>query len=135
MSLEYDCVQGSILGPKLFSLYIKNVCNHVNGNFITSYADDSYVMVLGESVGELQENLKNCLREHLLFLKEQGMVTNLSKTEAVIFNTNKHHQIEDFTLAIDGETFKTNNQMKILGVTFDKKMTWTPHVDSVVKKS
>jgi len=46
--LLLGCVQGSVLGPELFNMYMKDVVNHVNGQFLTSYADDAYVLITNE---------------------------------------------------------------------------------------
>jgi len=44
-SVPLGCVQGPILGPKLFNLYMKDVAQHVNGFHISTNADDTYVLI------------------------------------------------------------------------------------------
>jgi len=130
-SLELGCVQGSILGPKLFNLYMKDVCKNVNEKHITTYADDSYVLIKGQ-MENLQNKVKTTITQHLRCLNKMGMVTNLSKTEAVVFS---HGLKEELTIDIGGETFRTGKEMKVLGITFDDKLSWIPHVEKVIGKA
>lgn len=44
VDMPIGCVQGSILGPRLFTLYLSNLQEKLNYPVI-SYADDSYVVV------------------------------------------------------------------------------------------
>lgn len=77
-NLEVGCVQGLILGPKLFNLYMKDVCTNVNCKHITTYAGNSYVLVKGAMDG-LQDELHATVTQHLQYLSAMGMVTNFLK--------------------------------------------------------
>jgi len=58
-NLDRGCVQGSVLGPSLFSIYCGNLQEAVgNEAWITSYADDTYVIVSGNYQDELSQKLK-----------------------------------------------------------------------------
>jgi len=109
---------------------MKDVAGSVNGNDITTYADDTYVLVKGKSLEELIQNTENCLTSHLAYLNRQGMITNLEKTEAVIFG-----EQNGVSIKVGDLSFKTNCTMKVLGVTMDEKLSWSPHIDKVVKKA
>jgi len=129
--LTLGCVQGSVLGPKLFNLYMRSVADHVEGNVVTAYADDTYVLVKGDSTEEIISRTKSCISTHLKYLQDRGMVTNLTKTEAVVFGK----ESTQANFSIDGESFSTGETMKILGVTFDDKLTFSQHVQKVIQKS
>jgi len=129
-NIQLGCVQGSILGPKIFSLYMKDLPKHVDNNLVTSYADDTYVMVTGSSHQEVIQNAERCLAEHMRYLKNQGMVTNFSKTEAVYFHKTSHR----LEIKLGNESFNTTPTMKVLGVIFDHQLSWTEQVNAVVDK-
>jgi len=112
---------------------MKDVVKHVNGQFLTSYADDTYVLITGADKDDIVDKLTDSLDMHLHYLKKQGMVTNLSKTEAVLFSRRKN--LTNFPVTIDGESFNTQRTMKVLGVIFDENLSWSQQVESVVKKS
>jgi len=46
-SLRIGCVQGSVLGPKLFNVYMHKLTETLSGAFVTSYADEPNVLVTG----------------------------------------------------------------------------------------
>jgi hypothetical protein len=132
-SREFDislgCVQGSVLGPKLFNLYTRLIPNNIHkGAFITTYADDSYVVVSapeGET-GRLESLTHSCLESHVSYLKGLGMVVNQNKTEFIHITRKNDHQYQ-FTLPV-------LNSMKVLGVTMDKKLSWSEHIAKTVNK-
>jgi len=53
--LDRGCVQGSVLGPSLFSLYGGELHSILDEAWITTYADDSYVVVSDENLDSLTE--------------------------------------------------------------------------------
>jgi len=126
-AVRLGCVQGSVLGPKLFNIYMRNVTEHTLGHKLISYADDSYVILPGSR----KQEVSACIKTHLAYLETQGMVTNLSKTEAVMFG----NETTEETLEINGEKFVIGNKMKVLGVTFDLRMKFSDHVSNVVSKA
>jgi len=103
---------------------------HTKGYHVTTYADDTYVVVTGDTLEELRFNTEECMKSHLAFLDSRGMVTNVDKTEAVIFGMDTPQNFR-----IGGTSFDTGRDMKVLGVTFDSKLSWTPQVDNVLKKA
>jgi len=70
MDVTLGCVQRSILGPKLFSFYIKDVVNHVSGHHLTSYADDTYVLV-SEPDLDLMQKLRLKLVWNLILISSR----------------------------------------------------------------
>jgi len=59
---------------------------HVHNNPITSYIDETYVLITGSTKEQLFDNVTACLETHLSYLSKQGMVTNFSKSEGIIFS-------------------------------------------------
>lgn len=131
--LTTGCIQGSILGPRLFSMYGKELEEyllHRDARVIT-YADDSYVILESDSIEDLIQKTETCLKEHDDFLRSIGMRTNVGKTEAVVFN--KDHM--ELTLHMGDQTIVTGKTIKVLGITFNHNLHWTTHVEKTVKKA
>lgn len=42
--------------------------------------------------------------------------------------------MENVKLALTGKPVKVESTVRFLGVTFDKGLTWKPHIDNVVEK-
>jgi len=128
-SLSLGCVQGSVLGPKLFNLYMKDLTSSTLGFKTTTYANDTYVLITGDSHNEIKSNAERCLLSHLEYLKGRGMVTNVSKTEIVMFG----HE-DRMTLTIGDDNIESGNSMKVLGVQFDSRMKWSNQIDQALIK-
>jgi hypothetical protein len=76
-NVELGCVQGSVLGPKLFNLYTRNIPSCLTPNAkITTYADDSYVVISAPEghTDDLKHEAEECLKQHIDYLKSLGMV-------------------------------------------------------------
>jgi len=119
-----------ILGPRLFTLYLGELTSAIQHLGAVTYADDSYVILDGTSIEELQHKVSHHSKLHVEYLSEKGMIVNKSKTEVMVFGI---HLIEaDFD--IDGTTIKSGGQMKMLGIIFQHNLEWNLHVESVLKR-
>ena len=128
--LEIGCVQGSSLGPRLFTLYCRGLAPKIKAKLVT-YADDSYDIITTDSISGAKERIESISTEHIRELTRLGMVVNKEKTEVVVF-TPRGQVIEDFN--IDGQTVTSKTCTKILGITFDNNLTWRPHVQEVCRR-
>ena len=134
IQVKMGCVQGSVLGPKLFNLYTRNIINHITeGNEIVTYADDSYVVVSAEEgqTDLLCEKTVQCLIQHCEYLRHLGMVVNQAKTEAMYICRKGPRKL---TLKIDSDTIKTQDKMQVLGIQFDSGLTWSQHISTTINK-
>lgn len=129
--LNLGCVQGSSLGPRLFTIYGGKISEKINADHYTSFADDSYVVATGSNLDEAKDKIRDISRRHVDYLKSLGLVVNESKTEAVVFS--KRGLVET-DININGTTIKTRKQMKVLGVLFDNNLTWEPHIRATLNK-
>jgi len=82
INLDRGCVQGSILGPQLFTLYTHELAlMRAEDVKVVTYADDTYVLVTGSSIGVVVIKTKKVFCNHVNYLTSIGMVVNQSKTE------------------------------------------------------
>jgi hypothetical protein len=83
--IQCGTVQGSVLGPILFSLFISPIYELEE---MVSYADDSYIIV-GDKTKEASKTLlEKSLNTVANWLKNSGMKVNVEKTEIVVFFKN-----------------------------------------------
>jgi len=120
--------QGSVLGPKLFSLYTKNLKEVIqkDGVELIVYADDSFVVCSARTEEEAVKLANSTLGQHLAWLKSVGMVVNPKKTEVMFMKTDKK-----ISLCYEGNEIESTHQMRVLGVWFDHKLEWSYHVARV----
>jgi len=127
--LELGCVQGSVLGPILFNMYLNDLPSAVNADLTVTYADDTYVLITGKEWKECENKITRSIANHVEYLKNRGMICNIEKTELIIFNGPDNH-----TIKIEGKDICSAKSIKALGLTIDSKMKWNLHVDKQVSR-
>jgi len=131
-SLDRGCVQGSILGPKLFNLYLGELANKLgsSGVEIISYADDTYVIITALTVSETVKLTEETIIKHIDYLKDLGMTVNESKTEAMWIG--KTSPID--SIKIGSEDCKLVKNFKALGIFIQGDLSWDTQAESAINK-
>jgi len=132
--LNVGCLQGSILGLCLFTLYMRGLASLVNSedSCIVAYVDDTYVCVYGKTVEDIRPHLELVMTKHGDYLQSVGMHTKVNKTELIYFS---QKSIIPQDLMVKGITVRPTDTMKILGVKFDRSMNWDAHQSNIKKKA
>jgi hypothetical protein len=131
-SLDVGCVQGSTLGPKLFTLYTSRIGSSLEADKYVCYADDSYVLISESDLSVAHERVKAISKHHAEELRALGMVVNEAKSEIVVFSR-KGQSIMEFDIA--GATVSSKASMKVLGTIFDCNLSWEAHIRQNVQTS
>lgn len=124
--------QGSVLGPKLFILYINDICKVSKLLKFVLFADDTNLYCSGKSL----EQLLNTVERELKVLKKwfdiNKLSVNLNKTKFIIFgNRQINNQVKIMINAVEIERVYEN---KFLGVIIDHKLCWKPQINNVKTK-
>jgi len=131
-SLNVGCVQGSVLGPLLFTLYLSKLGTVLPpAAFITSYADDTYICLSNKSLSDLSSSLEATMTLHDDFLNSIGMVTNVEKTELIYFSRKTQ---DGAPLKVKNKLIQPSKKIKVLGVTFEQDLTWKSHIRGVTNR-
>ena len=121
--------QGSVLGPLLFILYTSELFS-ILVNKLIGYADDSTLMAVMPSPGArvmVAESLNLDLIRVNVLCDLWGMKLNASKTKTMIVLRSRTMHPQSPPLTIDGTVLKESDNLDILGVTFDFKLTFEKH--------
>ena len=125
--------QGSVLGPLLFLLYTLELFSILENQLI-GYADDSTLTVVLPSP-EVRVTVAESLILDLGRVSEWcdlwGMKLNASKTKTMIVSRGRTMHPLSPPLTIGGTVLKESDDLVILRVTFDSKMTFEKHHRSV----
>ena len=127
MDIEWGTIQGSILGPILYALYTSPISDIVK--LIVTYADDNYKINIDRSLINCVALCEENTSTMIAWFKKSGLKVNEQKTDFCVFHKNDTRSV---TLTIDNQQYKSSNQMKILGVVFDTKLTWNEHVNKAI---
>lgn len=123
--------QGSVLGPLLFNIFINDI-SHIFENDHLLLADDLKIFRKIRSSNDIPR-----LQADIDKLHEWTVVNNLKlntdKCYAMSFSNKVNPTPTNYN--INGTPLVEVTKMKDLGVTFDKKLKFDDHVNSIVKKS
>ena len=120
--------QGSILSPVLFNLKINNIIKSVQQRSDCSlFVDDFAIIVKGKLFAGVQRQLQLCVDKVYKWAEENGFKFSTTKTECIHF-----HNFRTFfpnpEIRLQASNVKVVTEAKFLGVIFDQKLTFKPHL-------
>ena len=124
--------QGSILGPKLFILYINDMCNVSNILKFILFADDTNIFCSGNNLKKLSELISQELNKLRDWFSVNKLSLNVSKTNFMVFSNTR--KVENVEITINNTAITRVNSTKFLGVIIDEKLNWKEQIKSVRAK-
>uniref|UniRef100_A0A8C6SQ40 Reverse transcriptase domain-containing protein n=1 Tax=Neogobius melanostomus TaxID=47308 RepID=A0A8C6SQ40_9GOBI len=124
--------QGSILGPKLFNMYINDICKTSQVLKFILFADDTNIFASGDDLQQLCRIVNLELKSVNKWFKQNKLSLNLSKSKMMIFgncNSNAQEAIQ-----IEGVVIERVHEIKFLGVIIDDRITWKAHIKYISTK-
>jgi len=99
------------------------------------YADDTAIIPTSHKLTLLISSLESYLIDFQWWLSEWRTAINVSKSTAIIFARAGLCFIQLRQLTLFGEPIQWVDTTHYLGVTLHTRLTWSPHVDQVRKKT
>jgi hypothetical protein len=128
--------QGSILGPKLFNLFINDLELSVQNMEVYLYADDCLLFCNSNSVDELLHIIETNIPSVLNWYSDNRLKVNAEKTQALIISTdNCTSNLSGRELQIGKTKITTCDALKYLGMSLDSKLSLTQHVKNICSKT
>lgn len=122
--------QGSVLGPLLFSLYVRTVPNKmVNKNQL--FADDICIYRSGRSIVDITASLNTDLKNLDTYLSNIGLLLNPSKTQFLLLHKRSVTVPIDTCLQCNGCPINLSQYVKYLGVYIDQHLSFDRQVQHV----
>ncbi len=132
MKVTCGVPQGSVLGPKLFVLYINDICKVSEVLKMVLFADDTNLYCSGKSLEQLLNTVELELRVFRKWFDVNRLSLNLSKTKFIIFsNRQSNNKVK---LTINNEEIERVYGNTFWGVIIDHKLCWKSHINHVKTK-
>ena len=130
---EQGVPQGSILSPTLFNIKINNIVKCVNDTDSSLYVDDFGIFYKSKNMEIIEFRLQRCLNKVETWATENGFKFSKTKTQCVHFcQLRSLHP--DPVLNIYGSPIPVVEEAKFLGLLFDKKLSFIPHIKALKAK-
>ncbi len=132
LSIACGVPQGSVLGPKLFILYINDMCEVSRKLKMVVFADDTNIFCSGKNLQELLDLVSSELCKLKWWFDRNKLSLNLAKTKFMIFS---NYKIDNkVNLQVDGVAIERVFENKFLGVIIDDKISWKSHIKYICSK-
>ena len=131
--LKVGVPQGSILGPLLFIVYINDLPKVIHPMTCILYADDTNILIMGDTIDAVQVNLQNTITKLTEWLRINKLILNIEKTSLLNFHFPGKTSHSPVTM-INSKTIGSVSSNKFLGVHISDDLTWNTHVEMVNKR-
>jgi len=127
--IEAGVPQGSVLGPLLFLVYINDLVDEVDCA-IKLFADDTTLYVTFDDQDACAVSLNTNLTKIKKWADTWLVNFNPTKTECMTISLKRN--VVKIPVCYDNKPLTDVNQHKHLGVTFNNKLTWNDHIQSLL---
>ncbi len=130
--------QGSVLGPRLFSLFINSLPAFLaeTGIQCVMYADDLTLIAHGPTATESRIQLTAALRKLFDWSVEWRLAVHPNKCEVMdMVSSRRSSEPPSSNISYNQVSIPNVPKIRLLGVTIDKGLTFSDHVSEVVSKA
>ena len=131
--------QGSVLGPMLFTMYIKPLSAIIDSHSIIhhSYADDLQLQMSAppDRIYELLHSMQSCISDVKAWATANMLKLNDSKTELMLVTSKRSKHLHNLptSITIGNAQIPFKQSVKNLGFTLDCHLTMNAHVSNIAR--
>ena len=123
--------QGSVFGPLLFNLVINDFIYAIENSQVCNFADENTIYFCEDSLETMLRSLKGDIHNALNWFKDNRVVANPDKFQVIFMGLEKGQKL---CLEINGQSIKTTEEVKLLGITIDSKLQFQNHVEAICRQ-
>ena len=133
-SVFYVVLQGSILDPLLFLIYINDLNKAIKFCKVHQFADDTNLLHFNKSVAKLNKLVSQDMKNLTVWLNTNKISLNVEKTEPAIFKHLRKNRTLKLKLNLIENDFILPNLLRYLGIQTDQNLNWKDHINDIVVK-
>ena len=124
MTIRSGVLQGSVLGPLLFLLYINDIqfCSELIS--IVLFSDDTNILFSHTCLKQLNEVIQIEMNKITDWLNANKLSINTEKTKFILFRSKNKKLKDDIKISINKESIKQVKNTTFLGIVIDECLTW-----------
>ena len=131
-SIDCGVVQGSVLGPLFFLLYINDLPNISTVFRTILFADDSTLSVKGSNLKDVSDLCNAELVKLLDWTRSNRLSINIDKT---VFNLVSTRSVDcTIRIKLNGQDIARQDKVKFLGIILDEKLKFNHHISLIASK-
>jgi ribonuclease HI len=126
--------QGSILSPILFNIFISDLISVIEPDcFLIQYADDIVLYASEKNWLDSEIILQNSINSIMNWSLNKGLDFSAEKSSVMVFT--RKHTSPEVHLELNGRMIKVVDNIRYLGVIWDRKLLWNLHIDHICSRS
>ena len=131
---EMGAPQGSILSPTLFNMKINSIVKCISSDIECSlYVDDFLITCKSTELHSAEQKLQKWMKKLEVWCNKNGFKFSPTMTNCVHFTKKRNAALQP-NLCLNGQKIPVVVESKFLGVIFDNKLSFTPHIEYLKAK-
>ena len=124
--------QGGVCSAKFWIIAFNQAIEMINNYGVTGqgFTDDCGPMTGGDNTHEMYKSMQRMLNKLYHWGEGKNLKFSPTKTVAVLFS--KKHKPKQKFLKLGGKFIKHETQVKYLGVTLDRRLSWRDHINDKI---
>jgi hypothetical protein len=122
--IKYGVLQGSILGPLFFLVYINDLPKAVEHKALPIlFTDDTSILLTNPKITQMQSDFNIIFEQLIKWFKSNFLFLNFDKTHFIQFS-NKSHCTSDIQIKYEDKQINIVNETKFLGLFINNNFSW-----------
>ena len=126
--------QESILGPLLFNIFINDLIGFIKNSLLYNFADDNTITAFEKDITLLKETLQNEAEIAIQWFKDNFMIVNTGKFQAMVINRFEKMENEN-GMYFENKKTTSEHSVKLLGTEIENQINFDNYVSTLCKKA